>query len=148
MLRAVLDANVFASAKINPTGAAGRVLERFLAEGAYRLILSPPIVAEIRQCLLCPRVRDRSGLSPEEVDRWLGFLLNIVELVAAPALPAPVCRDPDDDRYLAAAAAGRADHVVSSDKDLLDVGSYEGIPIVRPREFLKILAHGRRLGSD
>ena len=46
------------------------------------------------------------------------------------------CRDPRDDKFLALAVDGRADYLVSSDRDLLDMEGFDGIPIVTPRDFL------------
>jgi predicted nucleic acid-binding protein len=46
-----------------------------------------------------------------------------------------VTADPDDDVYFAAALEGRAAFLVSGDRDLLDVGTYEGVLLVVPREF-------------
>ena len=46
------------------------------------------------------------------------------------------CRDPKDDKFLEAALAVRADCIVSGDADLLDMTSFEEIPILRPAEFL------------
>jgi uncharacterized protein len=59
-----------------------------------------------------------------------------VELVIAPPLPNPVCRDPDDDDVLACALAAQVDVIVSGDKDLLVLGSFEGIPIVTAEQAL------------
>jgi predicted nucleic acid-binding protein len=50
-----------------------------------------------------------------------------------------VSRDPDDDKFIEAAILGACDFVVSGDKDLLTVGSYQGIKIVSTAEFLKIM---------
>lgn len=51
--------------------------------------------------------------------------------VLSPApLPAPVCRDPDDDAVLACAKAAQADFIVTGDKDLLVLEMFEGIPVV------------------
>lgn len=47
---------------------------------------------------------------------------------------------PDDDKYLRAAASGRASIVVSGDKDLLSLGDYHSIRILTPRAFLAVLA--------
>ena len=49
------------------------------------------------------------------------------------------CRDPKDDKFLAIAAAGEADLIVSGDQDLLALHSYAGIPIVPPVDFLRML---------
>jgi|ERR1035437_2211467 putative PIN family toxin of toxin-antitoxin system len=47
-----------------------------------------------------------------------------------------VCRDPNDDMILECAVAAGAQFIVSDDKDLLVLGSYRGIRIVTPAEFL------------
>jgi predicted nucleic acid-binding protein len=47
--------------------------------------------------------------------------------------------DPDDNRILECAVAGHADVIVSGDRHLLRLKSYEGIPIVRPVDFLRAL---------
>jgi predicted nucleic acid-binding protein len=58
-----------------------------------------------------------------------------------------VCRDPEDDKFLAAARVGSARFIVTEDMDLLDLGSYEGIQILRAEAFLLVLeAHGKTEG--
>ena len=52
--------------------------------------------------------------------------------------PVRCCRDPHDDKYLACAADGDADYIVSGDRDLLDLKRFIGIPIVTARQFLTI----------
>jgi putative PIN family toxin of toxin-antitoxin system len=51
-----------------------------------------------------------------------------------------VCRDPDDDKFLEIAIDGLANYIVSGDGDLLGLSPFRGIPIVKPTEFLDILA--------
>jgi putative PIN family toxin of toxin-antitoxin system len=48
------------------------------------------------------------------------------------------CRDPKDDKFLSLAVAGRADCIIAGDSDLLDMIAYEGIPIYRATDFLKL----------
>jgi uncharacterized protein len=50
-----------------------------------------------------------------------------------------VCRDPDDNKVLEIAAVGRADCIVTGDQDLLVLGTFDGIPILTPAEFLDAL---------
>jgi len=52
-------------------------------------------------------------------------------------LPAPASRDPDDDHVLACALAAKADLIVTRDLDLLDLTTYQGIPIVAAAEALR-----------
>jgi putative PIN family toxin of toxin-antitoxin system len=47
-----------------------------------------------------------------------------------------ICRDPNDDFILECASIGRADCVVTGDKDLLSLGSYGTIKILTPRQYL------------
>jgi len=54
----------------------------------------------------------------------------------APALPAPVTVDPDDDAVLACAIAAKAEAIVSGDDDLLRLGSYQGHPDLDRSELL------------
>jgi putative PIN family toxin of toxin-antitoxin system len=62
---------------------------------------------------------------------------GLVELVDAPPLPHPVCRDPDDDELLALAQAAGVDLIISGDMDLLSLSSFEGIEIVVPAEAVR-----------
>lgn len=53
--------------------------------------------------------------------------------------PAPISQDVfgdvDDLPVLGTAVAGQADYLVTGDKQLLELGSHQGIPILSPREF-------------
>jgi putative PIN family toxin of toxin-antitoxin system len=135
--RAVLDANVLLSAAIHPSGSPGRLVERFLRDGAFELILSSAIIAEVQRAFTYPRILKalHAGFASE---LWLEDLVVLADLIGDSPIRR-VCRDPDDDKYLAAALAGRATHVVTGDRDLLDLREYEGILLVPPDEFLRHL---------
>ena len=47
-----------------------------------------------------------------------------------------VVNDESDNRVLEAAVEGAADYIVSGDADLLDLGSFQGIPIVTAAQFV------------
>ena len=138
MLRAVLDANVFVSAAIHPGGPPGHIIERFLRAGAFTLVLSQPVVEEVLRALEYPRVR-RYLRRDLDSQLWVEDLVVLAELVAGTSHAAGATRDPDDDKYLAAAVEGRASFLVTGDPHLLAVGPYEGIRIVTPRAFLNLL---------
>ena len=138
MLRVVLDANVYVSAIIRPEGPPGRVIERFLRDSAFEIVLSPAIVEETLRALAYPRVRKyvRRTADPE---LWFEDIVLLAELVAGDYAMSGASPDPDDDKYLAAAIEGRATLVVTGDPDLLALGAYEGVRIVSPRVFLGLL---------
>ena len=67
--------------------------------------------------------------------RYCHGLLRIAEVVHNPQPIAGIMRDPGDDMILACAVAGRADSVVSRDKDLFSFGAFQGIAIMTPDVF-------------
>jgi len=49
-----------------------------------------------------------------------------------------VCRDPKDNMMLELAINGKADYVITRDKDLLTIDVFQGIRIVTPEAFLEL----------
>jgi predicted nucleic acid-binding protein len=64
---------------------------------------------------------------------------RLAEVVESPALPQPVCRDPDDEEVLALAIAAKVDLIVSGDNDLLSLRSFEGTPIIAPAQAIGLI---------
>jgi len=56
-------------------------------------------------------------------------------IVTPEPLPAPVCRDQDDDAIIGTALAGACECIVTGDKDLLVLKHYSGIDIISPDRF-------------
>jgi predicted nucleic acid-binding protein len=50
-----------------------------------------------------------------------------------------VASHPEDDPILATAVSASADYLVTGDRQLQRLGSYRGVSIVSPREFLDLL---------
>lgn len=136
MLRAVLDANVFVSAYVRPEGPPGQIVERFLRNQAFELVLSAEIAEEVLQALAYPKVL-KSARTKVEPDLWFEDIVMLAEFVTDQHIES-VSEDPDDDKYIAAAIEGRASFVVSGDPDLLDIKEHQGVRIVNPRAFLDL----------
>ena len=139
MLRAVLDANVIISALIQPKGASGRILTSLLERNSFELIVSPAILAEVRRSLSYPKVRKYIKTSDEDLDLCVASIELIAQPVAGNLRIHAVAADPDDDKYVEAAVEGLAQFVVTGDKHLLSLESYENIRIVTPRVFVDLL---------
>ena len=142
MIRAVLDANVFVSAAVRPEGPPGQLFSLLLRGDAFVLVMSPAIAAEIADALRYPAAR-RCIRGRIDASQWLDSILLLADLVDDGKLPARASVDPDDDKYLHAAVAGRASVVVSGDQHLLALHDYNGIRIMRPRAFLTLLEGAR-----
>lgn len=129
-MRAVFDTNIFVSAFAFPGGRAEEAVIK-AARGDVALVVSKPIVRETLDVL--SRKFDRSA---EELARVAIFLTELGELVT-PRTKLKVLDDESDNRILECAVAGGADVIVTGDRAMLDLGSYEGIRMMTLREFLK-----------
>lgn len=132
-MRVVTDTNVFVSSVFG--GLPRRVIEQWFHR-RVTLCLSEDIFREYRRVL-----RELNAISPsEERDLIAAFTSgDAVLYVNDPPSVEVVSDDPDDDKFLACALALEAEYVVSGDSDLLGLGSYMGIDVVPPREFLEVL---------
>ena len=136
-MKAVLDTNVIISATLIRRGNEDRIVRAWL-RGDFELVLSPQILEEIGRALFYRKLAKYRWMTRAEASALLDLLAQ--EAVFVPgAHVIQLCRDPDDDKFLAAAIEGKAGYVVSGDRDLLDIGSYESVQVVRPTDFLKTL---------
>ncbi len=138
MIRVVLDANVYVSAYVRPEGPPGQILQHFVRDGAFEVVLSADIVEEVLQALAYPKVR-KSARTTLEPDLWFEDIVVLAQFVAGEYEVSGVSDDSDDDKYIGAAIEGRAALVVSGDPDLLEVQEHQGVRIVTPRAFLDLL---------
>jgi len=129
-VRVVLDTNVFIS-RVFFTGPPYKILEAW-RDARIQLVVSPAILEEYK------RVGETLATQFPGVDLEpiLDFLTLHAEVVTADTLLEPVCRDPDDDKFLACALASGVKHIISGDKHLLNASGYKGLKVVSPRRFV------------
>jgi putative PIN family toxin of toxin-antitoxin system len=137
VLRAVLDANVYVAAAIRPEGPPGQILDRFLRDSTFDIVLSPAIIEETLRALAYPKVR-KHFRAEIDATAWFETIVLLADLIAGEYALYGVSDDPDDDKYIAAAIEGRATFVVTGDPDLLDVNEHRGVRMVTPRQFLNL----------
>lgn len=126
-MRVFLDTNVLVSA-FATRGVCADVFRVVLAE--HTLVTGEVVLGELGRVL-----RTRISLPPGPV-REIAEFLREYEVVPKPAARAAVPqRDRDDQWIVASAVDGRADVLVTGDRDLLDIAADAPIKIVDPRGF-------------
>jgi len=129
-VKVVLDTNVLVAA-FAARGLCGTVFAACLEW--HEIVLSEHILGELRRHL-----RGKIKLPAVHADAILAFLREHAEIVTPSNVEAGACRDPTDLAVLGTASAGAADVLVTGDRDLLELRTFRGIPILTPRAF-----HGR-----
>lgn len=132
-MRVVFDTNVLISAFVFPGGAPEPAYRAALS-GRVTLVTSPPLLAELARVLA-----DKFGWEEAMVEAAVGQVARIGTVVRPRDTLSVIEHDPDDDRVLEAAREGSADVIMSGDRHLLELGSWEAIRIVRVAELLEEL---------
>ncbi len=129
-LKVVMDTNVFVSG-VFFSGPPFQILNAWQS-GEFDLVVSQEILDEYRRVgEILAEERPKIDLNP-----ILTFVLEHAKVYNSPKLKEPVCEDPDDDKFLACALASGSRVIISGDKHLLKVSGYQGIEVLKPREFL------------
>lgn len=131
--RVVFDTNVVLSALLFR---AGRLawLRSHWASGRVVPLVSADTVTELVRVLAYPRF----GLSQVEIEELLCIYLPFAEPVSvARHASAPRCRDAADQKFVDLALAGRADILVTGDKDLLALGKAVPFSIEKPEPYAR-----------
>ncbi len=135
-MRLVLDTNAVVSGLLWDNGPS-RLIDAGL-QGRIELFTSQVLLLELEDVLPRRKLARRvaaSGLGVAQLVARYALLAKSIP----PAAIERVSADSDDDHVLACAVAAQADLIVSGDPDLLNLKSYQHIPIVSPAEALKRL---------
>jgi putative PIN family toxin of toxin-antitoxin system len=135
---AVLDTNTIVSATIVSVGISGQILDAARA-GQFSHITSAPIVAEVARNLAHPRIRGKYHLTEADIARIVTYLRDHAGFTRITQPVQGAATHPEDDLILATAVSANADYLVTGDSKLQALGSYEGVKIISPRQFLDIL---------
>ena len=129
-MRIILDTNVFISG-IFFAGPPSQILKAWENQ-SLQIVLSRQILDEYQ------RVAAALSSKFQTVD-----ILPIIELVTihgqfvdTQGFDLSMCEDPDDDKFLECAVAGKCKTIISGDKHLLKFAGYKGIIVLSPRNFV------------
>ena len=129
MIRIVADTNIYISALMFG-GPPGVFLDLALKR-AFQLVTSAALLDELDE-----KLRGKFAVALEDAQIIRGRLESAASLVVPGFVLSVIADDPDDNRVLECAVAGKADVIVSGDRHLLQLGSFEDISIMTVRQFL------------
>jgi putative PIN family toxin of toxin-antitoxin system len=141
LLRVVLDTNIVLSALVFNDGLAGRVRLAW-QNGVILPLACTATVKELMRVLAYPKFRLSS--QQQQQQELLADYLPYVQTVTIPqSVPlVPDCRDPLDLTFMHLAVAGKAQLLVSGDRDLLAIAaafeSLSGCPILSLEAFSRL----------
>ena len=134
--RVVIDTNVLLSALLFKGGALVALRDAWLNAECVPIV-SRATAAELLAVLRYPKFT----LDQDQQNTLLAEYLPHCETVPEPKARTklPRCRDEDDQKFLLLAAAGKADALITGDRDLLDLKDAVVFEILTPREFLETI---------
>ena len=136
-MRLVADTNTVISGLLWH-GAPRRLLDAARA-GKVSLFTSAVLLAELDDTLSRAKFAarlERAGVTRRVLVQGYATLATVVKPAA---IPPAVLADPDDDAVLACAVAAQAQAVASGDSHLLNLKTYQDIPILTVNELLALL---------
>ncbi|MEI7936772.1 MAG: putative toxin-antitoxin system toxin component, PIN family [Verrucomicrobiota bacterium] len=131
----VFDTNVVVEAIFWPRSTARRALTG-LALRRFKTAVSQEILDEYAAVTADIRTRLFARAQPSGALAWIAAKSVRVEPMP---LPGKLSRDPDDNVFVASAAAVQATFLVTQDRDLLVLGKPFGIRIATPVELIREL---------
>jgi uncharacterized protein len=133
-LRLVLDTNVWLDLLVFHDPSAAPILAA-VTSGRAEILLDVPCFAELEEVLSRPFRRTFDPATALAEARRLAQFFEAKETL--PALP--TCRDPDDQKFLEAAASAKADFLITKDAELLELARRKpSFRIVTPQEFASL----------
>ncbi len=130
-MKVVFDTNIFVAALMFPGRQAEKPIDRVLEHRDY-LLISRAIIDETLTVLARKFKRNAERLAADAV-----LLARLGEIVATKQR-LQLLKDDPDNRILECAVAGRADLIVTGDRELLALKEFEGTRIVSLRAYLEM----------
>lgn len=130
----VFDTNVMVSAILSSNSVPRKAFNFAFNNGV--ILLSKSTQDELNEVLSRPKFA--KYIMVEKRNRFLwelfrqALFINIVEEIKE-------CRDQKDNKFLELAVNGKANFIITGDKDLLILNPFRSIPIISPKSFLDLV---------
>ena len=130
--RVVVDTNALVSRLLLPGSMPGRAVRKAVDEA--QLLVSEATLEGLADVLARPKFDAYVSIADrQDFIRLLGRIAEWVPITYR----VQACRDPKDDKFLELAINGRADLIVTGDRDLLGLHPFRDVAIITPDEYLE-----------
>jgi putative PIN family toxin of toxin-antitoxin system len=135
-VKVVLDTNILVSALLFK-GELVRLVDLWKG-GRIIPLFSKETFDEFWTVLTYPKFK----LSKAEITRIIETdVLPFFEVIEATDVVNGICKDPDDDKFIACAVSGGAGVLVTGDQHLCDVQVYKTVKIINAADFLRMFIY-------
>ncbi|MFA5856858.1 MAG: putative toxin-antitoxin system toxin component, PIN family [Candidatus Pacearchaeota archaeon] len=126
-MRVILDTNVFISGIFWEGNFCSQLIDKW-KNNKFDLVYSIEILEELIKTLSNFKIQ----MSDEMIEDWRNLIIGN-SIIVEPLIKLDIIKDdPEDNKFLEAAIAGKVNIIVSQDKHLLKLKEYENIKIINP----------------
>lgn len=129
-MKVVFDTNIFISTFVIPQSHGEKAILKVIEE-EDELLISKDIIDEVLTILTTKFNRDIEAIS------HVAFYLSEIARLVKPTGRIHILKDDPDNRILECAITGKADVIITGDKEMLKLREYKGIKIISLKEFLE-----------
>jgi len=133
-MRAILDTNVLVSGIL--FGGIPRKILECAQRRTFTMVITHDILSEYYEVI----ERVSKEYNVKRASSVLESIISKAELSFSITLHEPVCIDPDDDIFFAAAKAAKVKIIVSGDKHLKAASGWSGVKVISPATFYKLIS--------
>jgi uncharacterized protein len=130
MIKVVVDTNILVSHLISKSSNVKMLID-LAQSGQIQIFNTFKILLELKETIKKPKVKPLLGKHTSAFVAQFMYLCEFVE----PDCKVEICRDPKDDKFLELAKFIDAQYIITGDKDLLEIGVFEGVKILSLSEF-------------
>lgn len=132
MIKVVLDTNILLSSTLWNNSEAQKLLFKLIRKNV-QIYSSVEILSEYQEVLK----RD-FDYSDKEISYIMEKIFTFTTLIKPKKRIDVVKDDPDDNKIIECAIESSSKNIITYDKHLLNIGEYEGIKIIKPKEAMRM----------
>jgi uncharacterized protein len=135
IVKVVIDTNIWISYLIGKTL---KELQKLMDHPEISIVITSEMVSEIKETF--ERKHLVKYFKDEQFSDFWNYLDKLNLDISVENIP-QICRDKDDNFLLALAEQSNCNFIITGDKDLLVIKEYQGIKIIRFRDFMTSYYH-------